>query len=364
MTWLIASLGISPSVITEAIWHLEVEKQLPVDRLTCVGTQSSWKRAQQDLFAPGGAFERLRTHLGKPDRWLTEGNGFLPVIAEAADNRDLEEAKAMDRAFRCAIREAQEDEIHDGAVVACISGGRKTMSSSLQQAMALLARPEDWAFHVLLDLPAGIRENDVNHSGFGFPGDPEHPELGEVGVDAFEVPLVRLRDFAASRHIDLSDESLVQNLQKAVDEAQVLPRLILELRTLTLRCQARPGWELRLPPQQALLLAAFANGNKPMTLEEAEPFLRQIVDLWRTLQMDEGTRAFPTEFGKLEEAIARWLGNDPEYFNQQKSRLKKELEKADPSFHMFTLRAHGREGVKGFAEHAYGHNPPLIQVAL
>jgi len=364
MTWLIASLGTSPSVLTEAIWHLEVEKQIPVDRLTCVGTRSSWQKAQRELFQPGGAFERLRVHLGKPARWLTAGNGFLPVIAEAADNRDLEEAKAMDKAFRRAIREAQEDEAHDGAVIACISGGRKTMSSSLQQAMTLLARPEDWAFHVLLDLPAGIEEADVVRSGFGFPGDPEHPRLGEVRVDAFEVPLVRLRDFAAARKIDLSDESLVQKLQKAVDEAQMLPRLTLELRTLTLRCQAHPGWELRLAPQQALLLAAFANGNRPMTLEEAEPHLREVVGLWRAFHVEESTRAFPAELDKLEEAINGWLGDDPEYFDQQASRLKRELMKVDPAFHVFALRAHGRGGVKGFAECVYGQEPPLIQVVL
>ena len=94
MTWLIASLGTSPSVLTEAIWHLEVEKQIPVDRLTCVGTRSSWQKAQRELFQPGGAFERLRVHLGKP-AFEQYGGGvwdYDKAWALLQDNVNMDEA--------------------------------------------------------------------------------------------------------------------------------------------------------------------------------------------------------------------------------------------------------------------------------
>ena len=69
MTWLIASMGNSPSVLTEAIWYLEVQKDTPVDRLTCVGTQASKVEAERVLLAPGGSLERLRRHFRKDEDW-------------------------------------------------------------------------------------------------------------------------------------------------------------------------------------------------------------------------------------------------------------------------------------------------------
>jgi CRISPR-associated protein (TIGR02584 family) len=365
MTWLIASLGTSPSVLTEAVWYLETQKELTIDHLTCVGTQESWDKASKELFVPGGAFDRLRAYLGKPAAWMTEGHGFTKVIAEARDNRDLAEAKAMDQAFRQVVRETQEDEEHDGPVIACISGGRKTMSSSLQQAMTLLARGEDWAFHVLLNLPDGINEADVIKSGFGFPGDPAYPTFANVGVDAFEVPLVRLREFAAANKIDLADEALVQHLQKAVDEAQVPPRLTLELRHLRLKDIDRPERDLRLPPQQALLLAAFILAGSPVTIQEAKVHLQEVLNHWQVMKVQEDSQAFQANFDDLSESVKWWVsgGGDP-LLAPQLSKLKALLVKADPSYHIFAIRAHDRKGVKGFAELVYRQAPPLLQVSV
>ncbi len=371
MTWLIASLGTSPSVLTEALWYLETTRGLTVDRLTCVGTQQSWKKSAKELFVVGGALERLRTQLHKPPTWMTEGHGFTKMIAEAKDNRDLEEAKAMDQAFRRVIKEAQEDQEHDGPVIACISGGRKTMSSSLQQAMTLLARSEDWAFHVLLNLPEGVEESAVIKSGFGYPGDPAHPGYEQVGVDAFEVPLVRLREFASTRKIDLADEALVQKLQKAVQESAVLPRLTLDLASTRLFDDARPGWELKLPPQQAMLLAAYAMTGRPMTMEEAAPHLRRIISLWRTLGIEEATKVFPAGFSELEEVVEWWLDpGEADRLPPQRSKLNALLIKNDPALHPFRLRARtdlngqAGKGIYGFADVVYGHDPHLIRVAI
>lgn len=377
MTWLIASLGTSPSILTEALWYLEVDKGIPVDRMTCLATQESWKEAKTTgLFAQGGALERLRKSLGKCETWMTEGHGFSKVIADTKDPRSLSEAMAMDQAFRDTVRRAQEDETHEGPVVACISGGRKTMSSSLQQAMTFLARKQDWAFHVLLDVPEGIREQDVTGSGYGFPGDP-HSKYSYVGLSVFELPLVRLREFAETKGIKLTDDDLVQKLQQAVDEARVLPKLKLNLATLELSDENRPKKkQLHLSPQHALLLAAFAVGGCPMTLEEAEPNLRKILGIWDSMRTDvhELNLAIgcwlgkvPKEFDQRRSHSKRKISPDeksPEYFAQQMSRLKRELLKADPAYHIFSLRAHGRDGKKGFDDIVYSQRTPLIQIVL
>lgn len=375
MTWLIASLGTSPSVLTEALWYLETQKDLTVDRMTCVGTQASLQQAERmGLLAPGGALDRLRRHLGerhgKPSDWLTLGHGLELAIEEVPDNRDLAEAKAMDATFRRVIREAQASDQHEGPVIACISGGRKSMSSSLQQAMALLARREDWAFHVLLNLPPGVDETEVFRSGFAFPGDPLHPAYAEVQVDAFEVPLVRLREFAETKGIRLADEALVEKLQMAVDDSRALPRLTLHLPTLALRDEARPGWEQRLGAQQAILLAGFQMAGRPATLDEAEPHLRKVIQLWRTLGIGQSTQLFPALFKDLEEAIERWI--DPRFNDQgqvintfapQVTNLKNALLEAHPAYHLFALRASGRrDGRRGFDPRVYQDR--LLKVAL
>lgn len=371
MTWLIASLGTSPSVITEALWYLETQKELTVDRMTCVGTQASFHEAEKrGMFASHGALDRLRTHLGKPESWLTRGQGLDLVIEGVPDNRDLEEAKAMDAAFRRAIRTAQEDDDHDGPLIACISGGRKTMSSSLQQAMALLARREDWAFHVLLNLPEGVDEGAVFQSGFAFPGDPAHPDYADVQIDAFEVPLVRLREYAETKGIKLTDEALVEKLQKAVDESRTLPRLTLELRTLVLRDETRPDWEMRLGPQQALLLAGFQMAGGAVTVDEVEPHLHRVLSLWKTLGVKESNRVLPTTFEDLKVAIDRWI--DPQWndngqiintLNPQITNLKNALLAANPAYHLFRLRATGRgEGRRGFDPVVYDQH--LLRVIL
>lgn len=375
MTWLIASLGTSPSVLTEALWYLETQKELAIDRMTCVGTQESLSQAEKmGMFAPGGALERLRIYLnehhGKPKDWLTLGKGLELVIEDVPDNRDLAEAKAMDATFRRAIRDAQESEDHEGPVIACISGGRKSMSSSLQQAMALLARREDWAFHVLLNLPPGVDEADVFKSGFAFPGDPAHPAYAEVQIDAFEVPLVRLREFAETKGIKLTDDALVEKLQVAVDESRILPRLTLHLRTLTLRDESRPGWEQRLGPQQALLLAGFQMAGGPVTLDEVEPHLRKVIQLWKTLGVGQSTQIFPVFFEDLDEAIERWV--DPRFNDQgqvintfapQVTNLKNALLGSNPSYHLFTLRASGRrDGRRGFDPMVYEQR--LLRLAI
>lgn len=275
MRYLIASLGTAPAVLTEALWHLEREAQQPVDRLLCVGTQGAWTEAQK-LFEPGGALDRLRHHLGKPQGWMAVGQGFEPRIVPSPDNRSLEEAKAMDQAFRDAVLAAQQAVGPEGQVVACISGGRKTMSSSLQQAMTLLARTQDRAFHVLLRCPAGIEESHITRSGFAFPGDPAHPEAAGVGVDAYEVPLVRLRDVARLNGIELTSPNLVERLQGELEA----PRLVLNLST---RYLSRHKGDkllrfLRLPPQEAILLAAIVQAGgaaEPETLRRAAVSLAQ-----------------------------------------------------------------------------------------
>ncbi len=354
MTWLIASMGTSPAVLTEAIWYLEHQKGLEVDRFTCVGTQASRDEAEAKLFAPDGALARLRTCLDKPADWLTAGQGYAwegePL--EAIDNRDLEEARAMDRACRRAVREAQEK--GDGPVVACISGGRKTMSSSLQQAMTLLARPQDWAFHVLLRVPEGQDEFAVQKSGFAFPGDPIAPQYPQVGVDAFEIPIVRLLDFAMGHKLDnLLKEDLIQALQRVVDQATTIPRLGLEFATR--RLFVAWGEEASHPVgdplsvHQALMLATWIQAGEPRRRQEAVDPMEEIIE-----RMKQARLIGVTEEEELSEAIDRWLKADSKTFGPIQTGLNARILGLHPALERFTLKSRwGKSGPLGFSDEVY-----------
>ncbi|OQA30229.1 MAG: CRISPR-associated protein (Cas_NE0113) [Acidobacteria bacterium ADurb.Bin340] len=354
MAWLISSLGTSPAVLSEALWFLERRKGLEVDRLTCIGTQASRQAAEQQLFAAGGALDRLRLHLGKPPEWLTEGHGYAweTEPLNATDNRDLEEARAMDRACRRAVREAQEQ--GDGPVVACISGGRKTMSSSLQQAMTLLARPEDWAFHVLLRVPEGQEEQKIQQSGFAFPGDPHAPQASGVEVDAFEIPLVRLRDLALGYQVpELLDEGVIQALQRAVNQASAKPRLRLNLRSQRLELAwgneaFRPAGEA-LTLQQALMLGMWIVAGAAKRKDEFANEPEQVIErLSAHGIIDRGH-----DQDTLLEVVDAWLEGD-KTFGPMKTELNRRILGLHPALERFTLKSRwGKGGPIGFADEVY-----------
>lgn len=357
MTWLIASMGLSPEVLTEAIYHLETHGK-PVAKVTCVGTQTAQSDAEEVVFKAGGALDRLRQHLGKPDGWLRPGPDFQweTEALKTHDNRNMAEAKVMDRAFRRAILKAQAE--GQGPVAACISGGRKTMSSSLQQAMALLARPADWAFVVLLDPPAGIDEWEVTRAHFAFPGDPQCPQFASVGIDAFEIPLVRLRALAATRGIDLADPKLVAKLQRAVDDLAVPLRLTLSLADrkpiliLGNRYQVMPP--LSLP--HTLLLAAWIRAGKPLRPSECRKTLQEVHAEWKRLRVNGAA-----EEEKLMGYIRTWSSAaevDKGSLQMSVSRLKTKLQQLDPLLEPYVIRSHSPKAV---ADPVYGFSPAVYE---
>lgn len=338
MAHLIASIGTAPAILTEAIWWIEKERGLAVHGLTCVGTATSMAKAQREVFEEGGALDRLRRYLKKDPNWLGPAQiRWEAEPLEAPDNRNREEAMAMDRAFRRAICNAQA--VSEEPVVACISGGRKTMSSSLQQAMAMLARPQDLAFVVLLNAPDEKIEQVVQGSGWGFPGDafpkiqeagPLHElqSQGRLGIDGIVVPLVRLRHLFLLAKVDPTDPDLVTALQRGLDDVTELPNLVLDLSTLKLQKVVKGiSFPLgKLSPTDAMLLGALIRAGE-MT---QPPALRSHVE-WMIRRWDElelcGTKLIPASIEALR-STANYIFNSEQVataFAQAKSKLQKKL---------------------------------------
>jgi CRISPR-associated protein (TIGR02584 family) len=358
MHWLIASMGTSPEVLTEALFCLESTGN-QVAHVTCVGTGEAFQNAESRLFSRGGALERLRAFLNRPAEWLSrESFHWETEPLNTMDSRNREEARAMDRAFTRAILQAQKQ--GDGPVAACISGGRKTMSSSLQQAMALLARPEDWAFHILLNLPEGLSESEVFKRSFAFPGDPQCLDLAEVGSEIIEVPLVRLRALAASRNIDLADPALIEHYQRAVNAPLHPPRLLLDLRDLSLHLLVGSmAFRIRkLTPPQALLMGAWGLSGKPgMRRKECRKELERVLAIWRRTP-----GFFPRVAGdskKIEDYIYNWTHADDglkNLFETAVTRLKRSLTGGNPLLDPFALRS---LDPKGTVDPDYGFAPAI-----
>ena len=338
MAHLIASVGTAPAILTEAIWWLEKEKGLTLQGLTCVGTATSMAKAQREIFEGGGALDRLRSALGKDPNWLGPAQVRWEAEAlDATDNRNRAEAMAMDRAFQKAIHKAQS--LTDEPVLACISGGRKTMSASLQQAMAMLARSQDWAFVVLLNTPDEKIERAVQLSGWGFPGDGfpkaedaaalvELQATGRLGIDGIEVPLVRLRHLLLLAKVDPTDPELVMALQRGLDDATELPDLVLDLCTLKLHKVARGSSYFlgKLSPTDAMLLCALIRAGEKLP----PPLLRSgaewIIRRWDELELC-GTRIVPGNPEALR-STASWVFNPEQVggaFAQAKAKLQTKL---------------------------------------
>ncbi len=325
---LISSMGTSPAVLTEALWWLDQTCGLEVTGLTCVGTSTSRAEAERQLFAPEGALDRLRLALDKDPSWLGPRHvTWEAEPLESTDNRNRDEAVAMDRAFRKAILKAQDGQAE--AVVACISGGRKTMSSCLQQAMTLLARPKDWAFHILLRLPEDLPEGEVIQSKWAFPGDDRHPRSTDIQLDGIEVPLVRLRSVAQRAKVALDDFGVVDILGAALADLAGLPELVLDLETLHLhKLQRGERYDLgKLAPKDALILGAYIRAGRPLLRSEARPFARHILERWSALDL-YSTREVSGSEEELEgtwDALFNNRAINEDEFAQAKSKLHRKL---------------------------------------
>jgi hypothetical protein len=206
---------------------------------------------------------RLRKRLKQPKEWPDVR--WLEAGLSSEDVRTEAETLTLDARFRKAILEGQNCD----TVAACISGGRKSMSGVLQQAMLLLARPQDFAFHVLLDPQApDLKEFSAGGTGFAFPGDPIWERSRDMSILGVRVPLVRLRDLAQRWDLDFSQPGLVEALQTSVDSLSQWPVLELNLTTRDLWLLEGEGRRrlLRLSLRKALVWGAWMEAGEPVRL--------------------------------------------------------------------------------------------------
>lgn len=224
---LVATIGSSPAVLTEAVYALHQRKLWPVTEIEIITTAHGAEKIKEGLFGKGRNWIRLCDEIGIDPFQIK-----LPSIEElegvrTSDGDELEDIRnsvddqAMASYVQKTVRELTSDKSR--RVFALLSGGRKTMSSHLMSAMQLFGRRDDRLFHILVSDPYD-RIKD-----FWFPTkDSKHLELknplGEVfgnydakdaKIDLIDIPYIRLRSYLETQ-IDYSDS--FEDIVAAADE--------------------------------------------------------------------------------------------------------------------------------------------------
>ena len=238
-TILIASIGTSPGVLTNAVWAL-AHQAVPVipDEVVVLMTKDGKESLRRALFEEGVWDEMLsdmRREKLDADGKLVFGEASIHMIPDRKGN-EIEDLRTGDDNLRAAdfmlgeLRKYTEDngtELH-----VSIAGGRKTMSALLFSCMSLLGREQDKVYHVLL--PPAL-EGGVTPTFY-------YPKRGttytalvtgkkykakDLQCELFEVPFVRMRGWYQEKfkNIPPSYRTLISKVQTVAPPAVAYPEI-------------------------------------------------------------------------------------------------------------------------------------------
>ncbi len=238
-TILVAGMGTSPAVLTNAVWAL-AHGETPVvpDEVVVLITKNGKELLKREMFENGvwnDMLSEMRREKIDIEGKLVFGETSIRVIPDARGN-ELDDLRTGEDNLRAAdfmlsqLRQYTEDsgtELH-----VSIAGGRKTMSALLFSCMTLLGREDDKVYHVLLPpefeggttpiffFPKhGVRFKS-RVSGKSYLGGKVKPEL-------FEVPFVRMRGWYHDKFktIPPSYRALISRVQEVAPPAVAYPEI-------------------------------------------------------------------------------------------------------------------------------------------
>ncbi len=215
---LVAILGISPAVLTEAVWALAMQKNIVPDEIVILTTTEGkdkffkdvynskiWNQLCSDLKAKGKPVDKMKIGQASFKIFPNENNDFakdLPSYAanmRAADTM-IEVLDGVIRGNKCVVH-------------GLIAGGRKTMTALFFTCMCLMARKGDNVYHVLG--PEKVPD-------FYYPRTPSEADK----VNLFSVPFVRIgrwteemRKKCRSEGRGLTYQNLIQVVEHELDTA-------------------------------------------------------------------------------------------------------------------------------------------------
>ena len=236
---LIAGMGTSPAVLTNAVWALaHGEKPVVPDEIVVFITKNGKTLLKKELFDDGVWADMLKSLAREGidiEGKLIFGETSIRSIPDVRGN-EIDDLRTGDDNLRAAdfmlgeLRKYTEDngtELH-----VSIAGGRKTMSALLFSCMSLLGREQDKVYHVLL--PPAL-EGGVTPTFY-------YPKHGttytalvtgkkykskDLQCELFEVPFVRMRGWYQEKFKEIppSYRTLISKVQTVAPPAVAYPEI-------------------------------------------------------------------------------------------------------------------------------------------
>ena len=236
---LVAGMGTSPAVLTNAVWALAHQKKPIVpDEIVVLITKNGKTLLKKALFN-GGVWADMLKCLAREgvnvEGKLMFGETSIRSIPDAKGN-EIDDLRTGEDNLRAAdfmlaqLRQYTEDsgvELH-----VSIAGGRKTMSALLFSCMTLLGREDDKVYHVLLPsefeggtepvfyFPKKGEKYKSRLTGKSYPG-------AKVQSELFEVPFVRMRGWYQDtfKAIPPGYRTLISRVQEVAPPAIAYPEI-------------------------------------------------------------------------------------------------------------------------------------------
>lgn len=192
---LVATIGISPAVLTEAYYTLHQEKRLLPKKIIIITTQTGREKIRKELLdSATGQMSPLFRDLKVSLDSYPEISVKVPECdgVEITDIRN----KSEDEAFASLLISELRNLTHDDAnpVYGLLSGGRKTMSAHLHSVFQLMGRPQDRLIHVLVPPEYEVAKFYYPQNGKYIESNGRRIHSGDARIEMVESPFIALRN--------------------------------------------------------------------------------------------------------------------------------------------------------------------------
>ncbi len=259
---LLATVGLSPQVVTETAYALMVSNDSPFipSEIIIISTTTGAEQARERLLGTAAGIPWLERLYREYSGSCSPTIDFVTVADHAGMELDDIDSPESSAAFADKILETVRRITDDDSSIlyASIAGGRKTMSFYLGYALSVLGRDRDRLYHVLVSPPF------ESHPEFYFPTRDAQILQDQQGltlntadtvINLVNIPFVRLRHIGTHKAMppSVGFEESVERLNKIYDR-----RLVIEMAGRKLQVG---DIEIKLQPIDFAIYLVFARSR-------------------------------------------------------------------------------------------------------